>query len=202
MITQIEAKVIRDFDINPVLAVSPEDLVNFCMNTLNLASWTEERFMLFCFDAGYLITHVTEIDRGTLTECVAWPRRILQGVFLSNSDKVVTVHNHPSDSRFNPALKHFSDNDIRAAKMITSLGIVTGEFNVLDHMVITANGDWMSLGETYPNLAIQVSADLNDANPYLPIARLANPDIKPELKKPHTDLKFLKKLIHDFQDSR
>ena len=74
---------------------------------------------------------VTKLDifKGTVDECVTYPREIFRPVITHSSFGFVLVHNHPSGS------VHPSAGDVRVTKRLAS-GARMLKINFLDHVII------------------------------------------------------------------
>jgi DNA repair protein RadC len=74
---------------------------------------------------------VTKLDifKGTVDECVTYPREIFRPVITHSSFGFVLVHNHPSGS------VHPSAGDVRVTKRIAA-GARMLKINFLDHVIV------------------------------------------------------------------
>ena len=105
------------------------DLVDFIINVLNINNEAQEVVYLLSLNNKNQLVSFTEIARGSLNMCNITQNKKKKNVLLSNSNKFILVHNHPSGD---PTP---SKNDIDITKKILrSCEILGIEF--LDHLVI------------------------------------------------------------------
>lgn len=111
---------------------STSDLADFIMNVLNINNEAQEVVYLLSLNSKNQLVSFTEIARGGLNTCNISQDEIFKNVLLSNCDKFIILHNHPSGD---PTP---SKNDIEITKKIlNSSKILNIEF--LDHLVIGDN---------------------------------------------------------------
>lgn len=111
---------------------STSDLVDFIMNVLNINNEAQEVVYLLSLNSRNQLVSFTEIARGGLNMCNISQNEIFKNVLLSNCNKFILAHNHPSGD---PTP---SKNDIEITKKIlNSSKILNMEF--LDHLVIGDN---------------------------------------------------------------
>lgn len=118
----------QEFKYNQKIS-STLDLVDFIMNVLNINNEAQEVVYILSLNNKNQLVSFTEIARGELNMCNITQNEIFKNVLLSNSNKFILVHNHPSGD---PTP---SKNDIDITKKILrSCEILGIEF--LDHLVI------------------------------------------------------------------
>lgn len=118
----------QEFKYNQKIS-STLDLVDFIMNVLNINNEAQEVVYILSLNNKNQLVSFTEIARGGLNMCNITQNEIFKNVLLSNSNKFILVHNHPSGD---PTP---SKNDIDITKKILrSCEILGIEF--LDHLVI------------------------------------------------------------------
>lgn len=118
----------QEFKYNQKIS-STLDLVDFIMNVLNINNEAQEVVYILSLNNKNQLVSFTEIARGGLNMCNITQNEIFKNVLLSNSNKFILVHNHPSGDS-TP-----SKNDIDITKKILrSCEILGIEF--LDHLVI------------------------------------------------------------------
>lgn len=111
---------------------STSDLVDFIMNVLNINNEAQEVVYLLSLNSKNQLVSFTEIARGGLNMCNISQNEIFKNVLLSNCNKFILLHNHPSGDT-TPSKK-----DIEFTKQILkSSKILNIEF--LDHLVIGDN---------------------------------------------------------------
>ena len=111
---------------------STSDLVDFIMNVLNINNEAQEVVYLLSLNSKNQLVSFTEIARGGLNMCNISQNEIFKNVLLSNCNKFILVHNHPTGDP-TPRKK-----DIEFTKQILkSSKILNIEF--LDHLVIGDN---------------------------------------------------------------
>ena len=111
---------------------STSDLVDFIMNVLNINNEAQEVVYLLSLNSKNQLVSFTEIARGGINMCNISQNEIFKNVLLSNCNKFILTHNHPSGD---PTP---SKNDIEITKKIlNSSKILNIEF--LDHLVIGDN---------------------------------------------------------------
>lgn len=111
---------------------STSDLVDFIMNVLNINNEAQEVVYLLSLNSKNQLVSFTEIARGGLNMCNISQNEIFKNVLLSNCNKFILVHNHPTGDP-TPSKK-----DIEFTKQILkSSKILNIEF--LDHLVIGDN---------------------------------------------------------------
>lgn len=104
-----------------------------------LANQDRETVAVLLLDVRHRPLGVSVVAQGTLTGCQVPPREVFKAAVLANAHAVILAHNHPSGdcapSREDEAL--FA----RLHQAGRLLGI-----EVLDHLVIGADGAWTSCG--------------------------------------------------------
>jgi DNA repair protein RadC len=82
------------------------------------------------------------ISVGDLGRVQMIAREVFKPAILANAASVIVSHNHPGPSSSKP-----SPQDIRATRMLIRAGSIVG-INVLDHIIVTPNGeDFTSMRE-------------------------------------------------------
>lgn len=96
--------------------------------------------VIFLNNSGMYIAH-KHISKGSVSECPIYMREIIKEVLNHNASSVILCHNHPG------GMLEASNADIRVTKDVIE-ACKTIHVNVLDHVIVTADGDAISLKET------------------------------------------------------
>ena len=83
---------------------------------------------------------VHEMGRGTLDSCPVHPRDVFTSALLANAAGVIVAHNHPSGDPTPSA------EDVALSRRLHEAGLLLG-INVLDHVIVTAEGRYHSLAD-------------------------------------------------------
>lgn len=98
----------------------------------------DEHLAVACLNTKLEPVNVAVLSIGSVTQANVYCRSVIRNALLSNAISVIVAHNHPSGN-VTP-----SKNDVaftkRLAKACAFMGI-----NLLDHLVIGADGDFTSL---------------------------------------------------------
>lgn len=121
----------QEFKYNQKIS-STLNLVDFIMNVLNINNEAQEVVYLLSLNNKNQLVSFTEIARGGLNMCNITQNEIFKNVLLSNSNKFILVHNHPSGD---PTP---SKNDIEVTKQILKSSNILG-IDFLDHLIIGDN---------------------------------------------------------------
>ena len=117
---------------NEIKITTPEDIYN--LNVIqNIKDGIQEHLLLLGLDKGNNLRSVNLVGVGTSDNILINSKDILKTTLLYANDKVILVHNHPSNS-----LKA-SNHDIDFTNKINKF---LGIFNIelLDHIIVTENG--------------------------------------------------------------
>jgi DNA repair protein RadC len=98
-----------------------------------------------CFGVMFLTTRhqcvgVQMVAMGTLSEVSVHPRELFRGAILAGAAAVLMVHNHPSGDPSPSA------DDLAITRRMKECGDLLG-IPVLDHVIVTAGGGYVSLAE-------------------------------------------------------
>jgi DNA repair protein RadC len=91
-----------------------------------------EEFHIILLDSGNNIKDTKCLFKGTINECVVYPREVIKFVIETDSLNVILCHNHPGGS-LNP-----SDSDIKLTKKICKT-LETINVSVFDHIIVADN---------------------------------------------------------------
>lgn len=72
------------------------------------------------------------IFKGSVSDCMAYPREIFRGAIIANATSIIIAHNHPSGSA-TP-----SDRDRSFTLNLKAAGQIVG-IDLLDHIIVTEN---------------------------------------------------------------
>jgi DNA repair protein radc len=93
----------------------------------------KENFVVLYLNARNQLIHKETISIGTISASLIHPREIFEPAIKFLASQIIVAHNHPSGD-LSP-----SDEDIKVTKRLTAAGELLG-IEVLDHLIITANG--------------------------------------------------------------
>lgn len=108
------------------------DLVNFIKDELKISNEPQEVIYLLSLNNKNQLVSFVELARGGFNMCNVSQCEIFKNVLLSNSNRFILVHNHPSGD---PTP---SENDINITKQILRSSELL-EIDFLDHLVIGDN---------------------------------------------------------------
>jgi DNA repair protein RadC len=99
-----------------------------------------EVLMAIFFNSNKEIIDSIILSEGTVTESVAFPRRIAEEALKNHSVSVVLVHNHPG------GFCKPSENDLRTTREISHSLVLIG-VSLLEHIII-ADEDYFSFAQS------------------------------------------------------
>jgi DNA repair protein RadC len=105
-----------------------------------LAGADREHFVVLCLDSQHKVTGIHTVSIGGLANAPVHPREVFKVAILSTAAAVILAHNHPSG---NPEP---SRDDILITEQLRAAGRLLG-IEVLDHVIVTEDGDFVSLRE-------------------------------------------------------
>lgn len=108
---------------------TPEALIEFVTNTLELRECPEEYLYIIALDTAYHIRGLSEISHGTASYSAVSPREVMQRALLMGANSIVIVHNHPSGEACP------SDADIKATRSIKNCAKLL-DIPLCDHIII------------------------------------------------------------------
>lgn len=121
----------QQFEYNQKIT-STVSLVNFMTNVLKINNEAQEVTYLLSLNNKNQLVSFTEIARGGLDMCNISQNQIFKTVLLSNSNKFILVHNHPTGDPTPSKI------DIETTKKIFKSSKILG-IDFLDHLVIGDN---------------------------------------------------------------
>lgn len=108
------------------------------MITKEVGSFDREVLFVLNLNSKNQPLNASMVSMGTLTQSSAHPREILKASILSNADRMILFHNHPSGDTYpSPA-------DIEVTKRMQIAGNLVG-IDVLDHLIVNQAGEFTSL---------------------------------------------------------
>ena len=99
-----------------------------------------EHFVVMLLDQKNQVIGINTVSIGSLTASVVHPREVYKPLILSNAAAVILGHNHPSGD---PQPSH---EDRAITQRLKEAGALLG-INVLDHLVIGAEGRYFSFAD-------------------------------------------------------
>lgn len=113
--------------------VSSPAVVNEINKIFKLNKKAEEYLILICLDSKNHINGMFEVSHGGVNSTMCKISNILKRALLTNSNKIIISHNHPSGDTAPSKVDYvFTDKLYDAAKLV---GI-----ELLDHIIISRNG--------------------------------------------------------------
>ena len=89
----------------------------------------KEMFVLMCLNNKNEPTHISTISIGSVNESIATPAEVFKVALLSNSNKIMVCHNHPSGD------PQPSESDRNITERLYDSGAIIG-IKLLDHIII------------------------------------------------------------------
>jgi DNA repair protein RadC len=105
-----------------------------------LADVEREHFVVIFLTQKNRAIGVNTVSVGSLTASIVHPREVFKGAILSNAASIICGHNHPSGD-CQP-----SQEDRAITQRLKEAGALLG-INVLDHLVIGADGRYFSFAD-------------------------------------------------------
>lgn len=118
----------------PPIDVKHPQLAAFFFHRLIGQAALEHSAAIF-FDPVGQPTGSSVIATGDLASVPMIAREVFKAAILANASSVIVSHNHPAPSSSEPSLQ-----DIRATRQLIRAGEILG-LHVLDHIIVTPNGD-------------------------------------------------------------
>lgn len=98
-----------------------------------------EHFLVVTLNTKNEINNITTVSTGTLNSSLVHPREVFKTAILSNANKIIIEHNHPS-GYIEP-----SNEDKNITNRLIKCGEIFG-INILDHIII-GDGSYFSFKE-------------------------------------------------------
>ena len=105
-----------------------------------LADTDREHFVILMLDQKNQVIGINTVSIGSLTASVVHPREVYKPAILSNCAALILGHNHPSGD------PQPSKEDRAITQRLKEAGALLG-INVLDHLVIGAEGRYFSFAD-------------------------------------------------------
>ena len=109
------------------------------------ANLAQEIFSILTLNTKHQIIHERLICIGIVNECLVHPREVFRTAIMDGATSIILSHNHPSGDP-TPSVA-----DIKITKQLIESGKIIG-IEVIDHVIIGDNGNFVSLRETEPCL--------------------------------------------------
>jgi len=103
-----------------------------------IADKTQENFVAICLDAQHRPVAIHTVAIGTASSVTVHPRDVFRVAVMSGASAVILGHNHPSGSILESA------DDRALTQRMVDAGKLLG-IPVLDHVIVTPNGDHVTL---------------------------------------------------------
>jgi len=103
-----------------------------------VADLDREAFWVLLLDGKNKIIGINLVAVGSLTACLVHSREVFKPAVVGSAAAVVLVHNHPSQQ------PEPSAEDVALTERLRAAGALLG-INVLDHVIVTAEGRYHSL---------------------------------------------------------
>lgn len=99
-----------------------------------------EEFKIMLLNNKNAVLGIAEVSRGGISSTVIDPRIIFQFALKAHASGLILAHNHPSSD---PTP---SESDVQVTKKLMEAGCVLN-IMILDHLVISGDGSYYSLGD-------------------------------------------------------
>ena len=100
----------------------------------------QEQFMCISLNGAHEISAIRVVSVGTLTHTLVHPREVFADPLADRAAAVILAHNHPS-GRLEP-----SADDLTLTQRLCEAGRLLG-IEVLDHIIVSPNGEYLSFIE-------------------------------------------------------
>jgi DNA repair protein RadC len=117
---------------------SPDDAANIA-GTL-IGDEDREVFLVLCLNTKNQVTAAHRCHVGSINASIVHAREVFKTAILNNAASIVLSHQHPSGDP-TPSME-----DLNVTKRLVQAGQLLG-IDVLDHVIVTHNGDHYSLKE-------------------------------------------------------
>ena len=109
------------------------------MQKIGATQKAQEYMYILCLDIKNCINCIANVGIGSINTAIADKRTVFQYMYLTNSTKMILVHNHPSGDT-TPSVQ-----DIETTNKINEICKIL-DFQLLDHIIIS-DGSYTSLKE-------------------------------------------------------
>lgn len=100
----------------------------------------QEQFICVSLNGAHEILAIRVVSVGTLTHTLVHPREVFADSLADRAAAVILAHNHPSGALAPSA------EDLNLTKRLCEAGRLLG-IEVLDHIILSPNGEYMSFIE-------------------------------------------------------
>jgi DNA repair protein RadC len=118
---------------------SPATAVRY-FTRMGLALCEQEELWVAILDNKNRVANLDKVYRGNVNTVIIRPAEILRSAVRYNACSIIVAHNHPSGD---PTP---SPEDVKVTRSIRESGEMLG-IDVLDHIIVSPSGDWVSLKE-------------------------------------------------------
>lgn len=108
-----------------------EELVQYLRATIG--NYKNEVFKILYLNSKNEFIYTEDFGEGTVTEAIAFPRKIVEGALKHNATTVIIAHNHPG------GLAEPSENDNSITQQIQN-ALKTVNITLQEHIIISDNG--------------------------------------------------------------
>lgn len=122
----------QNFNYNSRIIRTPEDIIKFINEIEQLDRATEENIILVCLNTKNQIVAYNHLAKGSINNCEIDMKSIYKTILLSNANKFILAHNHPSGNA------QPSGNDFEITERIKATSKIM-DIQFLDHIVIGNN---------------------------------------------------------------
>ncbi len=91
-----------------------------------------ESFLVLSLNIKHKINNASVISQGAVDYSLVHPREVFKTAILSNSNKIMVFHNHPSGDTYP------SKEDINLTKRLKECGEILG-ISLMDHIIVSEN---------------------------------------------------------------
>jgi len=119
---------------------SPKDIAEIFMAILKTESEADrdkEHFWILGLTTRNSIKYIELVSLGTLDMTLVHPREVFRVAIMQASSQIMMAHSHPS------GFAEPSEEDFKITDELAKAGDIL-RIKVLDHIIITANGDYYS----------------------------------------------------------
>lgn len=118
----------------------PQDIVNYINTIENYDMSAQENLIVICLNSKNQVVAYSEISKGNVNTCYIEISNIFKPILISNANKFILVHNHPSGDSTPSGFDLKLTQDIKNAAKIMMI-------DFLDHIII-GNNEYTSIFET------------------------------------------------------
>ena len=132
---KVRVAMVKEADIKYKKASTPKDAVEISRKVIGDAD--RELILVICLDAKNQINAINVAGMGSVSCAVVHPREIFKPVILSNAERIIFVHNHPTGDT-TPG-----KDDRETTEMLKKAGKVL-DIPLIDSLIIGDDGAYYS----------------------------------------------------------